>query len=125
MSLNLTRSFGTDSSPQILPWVLACNVLISGHPQINIYGVYVTCHVTVITLLHKVSPTSYLCNTATPVSITNKYKCFIARLSKSHTASVWGQTGLSKLISTRQSLFNANFVMSMCLDADWSKFRKA
>ena len=59
------------------------------------------------------------------MSITNKYKCFITRLRKSSTASVWGQTGLPKLVSTRGSLFNTNFDMSLCLDVDWSKFRKA
>ena len=40
------------------------------------------------TLHHKVSPTSYLHNTATPVLITNKYKCFIVQLGMSCIVSI-------------------------------------
>jgi hypothetical protein len=46
-----------------------------------------------ITLHHKVSPMSYLCNPATPVSITNIYKCLVSTFGYLYIRSVSWRIG--------------------------------
>src|SRR5882762_11973291 len=41
-----------------------------------------------VTVHHKFSPMSYLCNPATPVSITNMYKCFVSTFGYLYIRSV-------------------------------------